>query len=225
MTDDPQIPSRRRSAGGVEMVRRFRAERLARLAERRAAAGLPPLPAAALPPAAPAAAPAAAVAETGPVDGPVAGAVVPPFLPDVPPAAVPEPVLVAEPPIPPHPVPVDVQPVPEPAPVPEPPAAEPPAPPAPPQPAREAVSSIFSSLLCTTGAAATVEVENRTEAAAGRPLLGLGPGMRMRLQQLGYNSLEDLAHADPGRLRQALGEISRLIDIDGWIARARRLRG
>lgn len=61
--------------------------------------------------------------------------------------------------------------------------------------------------------------------AVSRPVLGLGPGMRMRLQQLGYSTIDDLAHADPAHLREALGEISRLIDIDAWIASARRMRG
>ncbi|MFC7611476.1 hypothetical protein [Teichococcus aestuarii] len=56
-------------------------------------------------------------------------------------------------------------------------------------------------------------------------MLGLGPGMRMRLQQLGYSTIDDLAHAEPAHLREALGEISQLIDIDAWIASARRMRG
>jgi len=49
----------------------------------------------------------------------------------------------------------------------------------------------------------------------------LGPGMRLRLAQLGYASEADLADADPQRLKAELGPISRLLDVEGWIARAR----
>jgi hypothetical protein len=47
--------------------------------------------------------------------------------------------------------------------------------------------------------------------------VGFGPGMTIRLSQVGVQSIYDLAAADPGELREALGEISRIIDIDRWI--------
>lgn len=49
----------------------------------------------------------------------------------------------------------------------------------------------------------------------------LGPGMRHRLAQIGYHSCEDLAAADPARLSQQLGEVSRLLRPESWIAAAR----
>lgn len=51
----------------------------------------------------------------------------------------------------------------------------------------------------------------------------LGPGMRIRLAQLGYSEA-DLADADPRKLKAELGPISRLLDVDGWIERARAQR-
>jgi predicted flap endonuclease-1-like 5' DNA nuclease len=55
-------------------------------------------------------------------------------------------------------------------------------------------------------------------------IAGFGPGMVLRLHQLGYRSAADLAEADPARLREALGSISRLLDIETWIEIARRQR-
>jgi hypothetical protein len=52
--------------------------------------------------------------------------------------------------------------------------------------------------------------------------LGFGPGMLIRLGQLGLRTAGDLAQADAGDLRLALGAISRLVDVDAWIATARR---
>ena len=49
----------------------------------------------------------------------------------------------------------------------------------------------------------------------------LGPGMRHRLGLLGYRTCGDLAAAEPSRLSQQLGEISRLLRIERWIAAAR----
>jgi nucleotidyltransferase/DNA polymerase involved in DNA repair len=46
--------------------------------------------------------------------------------------------------------------------------------------------------------------------------------MCIRLEQLGYRSVEDLARADPDALRAALGQISRILDVEGWIERARQ---
>lgn len=51
--------------------------------------------------------------------------------------------------------------------------------------------------------------------------VGFGPGMLIRLGQLGLRSAGDLAHADATTLRAALGDISRLVDVEGWIASAR----
>lgn len=55
--------------------------------------------------------------------------------------------------------------------------------------------------------------------------IGVGPGMLMRLGQLGVHTTRDLAATEPAALRAALGEISRLLDVESWIATARqRLR-
>lgn len=51
--------------------------------------------------------------------------------------------------------------------------------------------------------------------------IGFGPGMLIRLSQLGLNTTAELAQADAGELRAALGEISRLVDVEAWIANAR----
>ena len=53
--------------------------------------------------------------------------------------------------------------------------------------------------------------------------LGFGQGMLLRLSQIGLRTVTDLAHADPADLRAALGDSSRLVDIDAWIVRARRV--
>jgi hypothetical protein len=57
-----------------------------------------------------------------------------------------------------------------------------------------------------------------------RPLAesGFGPGMLIRLGQLGLHTAGDLAQADVAQLRAALGDISRLVDVEGWIQNARR---
>ena len=53
--------------------------------------------------------------------------------------------------------------------------------------------------------------------------LGFGAGMSARLHQLGIHDTADLAAVNPAGLREALGEISRLVDIDAWVAHARAL--
>jgi hypothetical protein len=60
--------------------------------------------------------------------------------------------------------------------------------------------------------------------SAGQPLsvLGFGPGMLIRLGQIGLRTTDDLARANAADLRLALGEISRLADIEMWIVAARR---
>ncbi len=52
--------------------------------------------------------------------------------------------------------------------------------------------------------------------------IGIGPGMLMRLGQLGLKTRGDLARANAEQLRASLGDISRLIDVETWIASARR---
>ncbi len=52
--------------------------------------------------------------------------------------------------------------------------------------------------------------------------IGFGPGMVIRLRQLGIESAADLAEADAATLRDALGDIARLINVDIWIASARQ---
>lgn len=52
--------------------------------------------------------------------------------------------------------------------------------------------------------------------------IGFGPGMLIRLSQLGLRTTGDLAHADAMELRAALGDISRLVDVEAWISSARR---
>ena len=51
--------------------------------------------------------------------------------------------------------------------------------------------------------------------------IGFGPGMLIRLSQLGLRTTGDLADADANDLRTALGDISRLVDVEAWIASAR----
>lgn len=71
--------------------------------------------------------------------------------------------------------------------------------------------------------------EPASSEAAAAPTLDLseiaelGPGMRARLRLLGCLDIADLAQAEPGPLREALGEISRLLNVEAWIAEARRL--
>jgi predicted flap endonuclease-1-like 5' DNA nuclease len=52
--------------------------------------------------------------------------------------------------------------------------------------------------------------------------IGFGPGMIIRLSQLGITSIADMAAADPTALRNALGDISRLVNVENWIASARK---
>lgn len=52
--------------------------------------------------------------------------------------------------------------------------------------------------------------------------IGFGSGMLIRLSQLGFRTMADLAQADPQQLRVELGEISRLVDVEAWICHARQ---
>ena len=111
-----------------------------------------------------------------------------------------------------------------------------PAAPAAPEPvAPEPVASEF-------GAAESVAAEEAPDGQSGRmpggtasshdlprdpPLaeIGFGPGMLIRLSHLGLRSIGDLARADAGQLRNALGDISRLVDVEAWINNARQTAG
>lgn len=53
--------------------------------------------------------------------------------------------------------------------------------------------------------------------------IGFGPGMVIRLGQIGLHTASDLARADANRIRSDLGEISRLVDVDAWIRRAQQI--
>lgn len=52
--------------------------------------------------------------------------------------------------------------------------------------------------------------------------IGFGPGMVIRFRQLGIETAADLAASDPAALRTALGDITRLINVDVWIATAQK---
>jgi predicted flap endonuclease-1-like 5' DNA nuclease len=52
--------------------------------------------------------------------------------------------------------------------------------------------------------------------------IGFGPGMVIRFRQLGIETAADLAAADADSLRTALGDITRLINVDIWIASAQK---
>jgi len=52
--------------------------------------------------------------------------------------------------------------------------------------------------------------------------IGFGPGMVIRFRQLGIVTAADLAASDPATLRTALGDITRLINVNDWIATAQK---
>lgn len=52
--------------------------------------------------------------------------------------------------------------------------------------------------------------------------IGFGPGMLIRMSQIGVRTTRQLAHSDLGELRAALGDISRLVDVEAWIGSAKR---
>ncbi len=138
------------------------------------------------------------------------------------------------------------------APPPEPMATEPPATP-PPEPAlrpEATTGSVFATIMGGLGRAAAPPPEPLPEPgpqplaepvaeaappppapppqAANEPtgtVTALGPGMLARLRLLGYAQLSDLAEAEPAELRRALGDISRLLNVEAWIAEARRQAG
>lgn len=123
------------------------------------------------------------------------------------------------------------------------PAADAPAPAEPLPPPPECVApqettdlaSVFASLVNLSADAPAPEpggecAPDQAESPAGTvpvpydpPLaeIGFGPGMLIRLSQIGVHGTLDLARADAAVLRAALGEISRLVDVEAWIASAR----
>jgi hypothetical protein len=62
----------------------------------------------------------------------------------------------------------------------------------------------------------------KTEVDLPLSSIGFGPGMTLRMRQLGIQTVSELASSDPAWLRNALGEISQLINVDLWIANARK---
>jgi hypothetical protein len=52
--------------------------------------------------------------------------------------------------------------------------------------------------------------------------IGFGPGMLIRLSQIGVRTTRELASAELGELRTALGDVSRLVDVEAWISSAKR---
>jgi len=68
-----------------------------------------------------------------------------------------------------------------------------------------------------------VPLQSSTSISHDPPLarIGFGPGMVIRLSQLGLNTIADLAMVNATDLRAALGEISRLVDVEMWIESAR----
>lgn len=52
--------------------------------------------------------------------------------------------------------------------------------------------------------------------------IGFGPGMTIRMGQLGIETVSQLAAADPVWLRTSLGDLSQLVHAELWIATARK---
>jgi predicted flap endonuclease-1-like 5' DNA nuclease len=66
-------------------------------------------------------------------------------------------------------------------------------------------------------------VSDATAAQDLSAITELGPGMRLRLAQLGIRTPAQLAAVDPERLREDLGTISRMLRVERWIDAARAL--
>lgn len=60
-----------------------------------------------------------------------------------------------------------------------------------------------------------------TRAAESVTCLGFGPGMEIRFRQIGITSVADLAAAEAAGLREALGDVGALLNVETWIAEAR----
>ncbi len=88
--------------------------------------------------------------------------------------------------------------------------------------------------LRSTGLLRTVQAERLARASKARGpdhpaaeddlarLPGAGPGLIWMLRRDGIGSLADLSGVEAADLRGRLGVIGQLIDLDGWIAFARR---
>jgi hypothetical protein len=86
-------------------------------------------------------------------------------------------------------------------------------------------NSIFSQIIDGAQAEAAPPAKpEQPEAPSQVPLsaIGFGPGMVIRFRQLGIETAADLAASDPAALRTALGDITRLINVDVWIATAQK---
>jgi predicted flap endonuclease-1-like 5' DNA nuclease len=69
-------------------------------------------------------------------------------------------------------------------------------------------------------AAETISADHAAKSVSAVPTLG--PGMVWRLNQLGVATLGDLAAQDAEALRRQLGRLGRMVNVDQWIAYARR---
>jgi predicted flap endonuclease-1-like 5' DNA nuclease len=70
-------------------------------------------------------------------------------------------------------------------------------------------------------------VETEVEAAPDDLTLihGIGAGMKERLNEAGIHTFVQLAHRDPGTLRESLGDVGRLAKVESWIEQARDMAG
>lgn len=72
-------------------------------------------------------------------------------------------------------------------------------------------------------AAAHTRVKPRTTAADDLTVIpGIGPNREHRLHQMGIHSFADLAHTTEAKLRDALGQSARLVDVGKWIKEAKK---
>jgi hypothetical protein len=85
-----------------------------------------------------------------------------------------------------------------------------------PEPVADAAASVPLAAAAQAAPAPEAQPAPRIPLSA----IGFGPGMMIRLSQLGIETASDLAAADASSLRSALGDISRLINVDLWIASA-----
>ena len=60
-----------------------------------------------------------------------------------------------------------------------------------------------------------------TAALAPLSTIGFGPGMTIRLSNIGIKTVADLAASDPTWLKTPLGDISHLINVEVWLQTAR----
>jgi predicted flap endonuclease-1-like 5' DNA nuclease len=74
-------------------------------------------------------------------------------------------------------------------------------------------------------AAPTKAAESVVENILPLSVIGFGPGMTIRMSQLGIETVSQLAAADPDWLRASLGDLSQLVHAELWIASARKACG